>query len=206
MKRLALVACLGLFGLTASAQTQLQKGRLLVGGTGALGLTALGETENDDNSSTTFGLNVQGGYFFTDNLAAGLLINWNSVTSDNGSNETTNSSFTIGPFVRYYFPIAERLAVYPQLSIGFGGATNESVVDLPSGGTQVRGTDDTAWNWGLGVGGAYFIGDQVSIDLFLGYNRINTTTEVVEAGTGRTFDVDRDRGQFGANIGFNIFF
>jgi hypothetical protein len=188
-KRFALLLTLGLFAVAANAQTQIEKGKFIIGGNGSLGFTSFGEQEVagntvDNSGSSVFNFGVNAGYFFINNLAAGLLLDFSSTSPDEGDDE---SLLGVGPFVRYYIPVAETFAFYPQASFQF--------VSGSEGDTDLSGTE-----LGVGVGGAVFLGESVSLDLFLGYN---LTTVDRETSGG---DVEFSQNNFGANVGFNIFF
>lgn len=77
----------------ALAQDAINKGAWLVGSSSNIGWTNSSATSG--GSSSTFYVNLKGGYFFMDNLTGGLDF---GLISSSGTSITT-----IGPFVRYYF-------------------------------------------------------------------------------------------------------
>lgn len=86
--------------LTTNAQ--ITKGNWMVGGTGYFSNTEVND-ENGNELGETFaiGLFPNVGYFLLDNFGTGLIGQFNYGKTKN--NDTSSSSFGIGPFVRYYF-------------------------------------------------------------------------------------------------------
>ncbi len=66
-----------------------------------LGFSTVSGNGSSENA-TTFNLSPRIGYFFVQNLALGLDINYSLLSYGTGSNKETNSIFGLGPFIRYY--------------------------------------------------------------------------------------------------------
>ena len=95
MKKLLLTTALvAIFGV-ASAQTD--QGGWVVGGSGNLSFSSA--DDGSDDNLNEFNLDVRGGYFLMDNLAAGLNLGFYSFKR--GDND--GSIFGVGPWARYYF-------------------------------------------------------------------------------------------------------
>ena len=146
MKKLIFSAAVFLFiSVTAFAQTE--KGDWLVGGNITL---------NTAKNNTAIGLTPNAGMFILNNLAFGG--NFSIVYTNQGSAKTTN--FGIGPFARYYFSTA---AVRPFLQASAGFLSTKVTADSASSSTN-------GLNYFLGVGAAYFINENISIEAVAGYD------------------------------------
>ena len=141
-----LIAALSL-SFFASAQTA--KGDWMVGG-------ALSLNTTEGNTSFSFMPNV--GHFFGRNFAAGaeMIINTQKI------GELRSTSLGVGPFARYYFELKE-----PQFKPYVHGGFNVSSVRTKAFGDSET---ETATGFLLGLGGAYFINQNVAIDGMAGYN------------------------------------
>lgn len=179
MKKHLLLAAAVAFGTSLMAQTD--QGGWLLSGASDLGFTS-GKQDNDQKDATSnFGLDVQGGYFFMDNFAAGLMIGFNS----SKTGDVSSSEFGVGPFVRYYAPFK----LFGQLSYKFGSSKDDD------------GTSDfkvKTGDFGIGVGYAAFLNDHVAIEPMLGYD---LTSMKVDASGAESVS----GGQFGINIGIAVY-
>ena len=175
MKKLFLGAALLLASATSFAQTE--KGKLMVGASSDLNFTSTTNDETDDTTNT-FEVSPQVGYFVADNIAVGLNFGYSNVNPEGDDNST--NTIGVGPFARVYFleeekirPYAQAAYLYNSVKVGDADATDASEI-------------------GLTGGAAYFITDSVSIDAALNY------------GLGMSDTVDYSKLNFG--VGFNLFF
>jgi len=168
------------FGKTiTTAKDQTQKGKLFIAGASSLDFSLGGskskyDDEVDENSQIKyfdFNFMPKVGYFVIDNLVAGLY--WDAgYYSRKPKNESTSSymnketSFSIGPFARFYIPVCDRLIPYAEAQVGFGSSKNSS-----------RCCSDDDWidskyglfTYRLGGGATYFFNNAVGADMFMGY-------------------------------------
>lgn len=160
---------------------QTDQGGWLLSGASDLGFTSGKQNNDQEDSQSNFGLDVQGGYFVMDNLAAGLMIGFNSTSMGDAS----SSNFGVGPFVRYYAPFK----LFGQLSYKFGSSKTDNGT---SNSTLKTG------DFGIGVGYALFLNDHVAIEPMLGYHLTSLKADVdgAESVSG---------GQFGINIGVAVY-
>lgn len=167
MKKLVTVIALAL--ICSGAYAQFNKGRYLVGGN--VGFAAYtGKTKTDNSTSTTshsttFNLSPDVGYFVIDNLAvgAGLSLRTSSTKGDGGDNsKDTDTDFTLTPFARYYLD----QGIFFQGQVGFGSGSNKH---KPNGSNTTTTTKHGVFDWGLGVGYAYFLNDYVAIEPMVSY-------------------------------------
>jgi outer membrane protein len=184
MKKIFTVIALALISSGAFAQFK-QGGILLNGGLGFRSTTnklESGGTTTTLGKQTDFTFNPRVGYFFMDHLAAGLTFDVTTSMSkaDGSSNKSGYSITTVGPFVRYYLD----QGLFFQGEIGFGGRTDKSVT-----GNTTTTTKYSAMKWDIGVGYAYFLGDNVAIEPLVYYGMLNfkdkdTNGKYKESGLG----------------------
>lgn len=195
MKKMITLSVLALIAFLAKAQTE--KNKWLVGG--SLGFTSSTQKESDDPGSTkttVFQLSPNIGYFFINNLAAGLNLNASSshysTSSALGGNSSTVTYFTAGPFVRYYFNTSPhvKLFVHGDASWGSEKYSNNSDQDVPS-------VPIAMYNGKAGA--ALFLSPNVALELTAGYQAM---TEKDDAGGSA---IKFTTGSFIAGFGFQIY-
>lgn len=212
MKKISLLlAVLFLGASSVKAQTQLEKGNLLLGITStvalngtissefmSLGLITIKYKYGSDPAEaaykmTNFNILPKAGYFVTENLAAGLQAIAAVHRQRNVDNDDTFSenALGIGPFVRYYYPLDN---LYPFIEA-----------------ESVFGTRKESWYenehkipfimFGISLGAALPLGDNVTFDAAAGYlhasykDSNNETEETVNYITGG----------FALRMGFTIY-
>lgn len=85
-----------------------------------------------DFSQNSFQLQLNGGYFFKENLEAGIRLGLVTMGSEQenqqGAQRDSWSSFEIGPYGRAYYTITDVLALFGEggLQFGFGGDSGEN--------------------------------------------------------------------------------
>ena len=122
-----------------AASAQIEQGTIVLSGASNLNFISNDEKAGDDSN---FHLAVKGGYFFMENLAAGLSINYEKYS------EADDADTAFGPFVRYYF----NGKIFGGIGYNFGSTGGESYSELP-----------------IEVGYAAFLNDVVAIEPSLGY-------------------------------------
>ena len=151
MKKMMLFSLLLLGGFSL-ANAQIEKGSLMLGGTG-----------------TMFAFNVAPniGYFITDGLAVGAAVGLGFSSNDIGN----TNSFNFGPLARYYIALADSaIKPFATASINLGRATNN-----PDQGEKTT-LDNRSFL--LGVGATYFLTKNIGLEAILGYNNMKTTSDV----------------------------
>lgn len=162
------------FAAFVNAQTD--KGDWMVGGGLLLNTT-------EGNKSFSFMPNV--GHFFAKGFVAGAEMT--IATSRFGEVRTT--TLGVGPYVRYYFELKEP-TFKPLIHAGF------NVLSIR---TKPPGETETARSFLFGLGGAYFINDNVAIDGLLGYN--HTKVENVSGEGGLLFRIGFQVHLLGSEVG-----
>jgi outer membrane protein len=160
-----LVSCLL---LSQAAFAQPEKGSIMLGGTAGFNAYSYG-----DYSSSYVYLIPQVGYFFTDRLAVGALLNLEFFGGDNDG-----SWIGIGPYARYYFNESGPARFFGQAGIEF--------YNIDFGGNS-----DSFTNLGFNVGAGvdYFLNESVALEAMLNFN------------SNKDSDDDESSTNFGLNIG-----
>lgn len=145
MKKSFVVILFMIWGTFAQAQTQ--PGNFMVGGN----LSTYSQTFNSNNDlkikGTTFAPAF--GYFFAENMAAGLTLSVSSSESGTNLSKEETTSFSAGPFFRYYlFTSNENFAFFGHA--GFQAGTGKR--DFTPGGE----TNTSSFQFSLSPGFAYF--------------------------------------------------
>lgn len=169
MKKILSGLALLAFVMTADAQTS--KDDWMVGGNFRL---------NTANNFTQIAFTPNAGTFVTDNFVLGG--NFSLAYSKFGTSKTT--SFSVGPFVRYYFT-TETQSVRPIVH----GAIN--YISQKNKFSNTSYTQNGS-NYFIGGGAAIFLSNQVSLDALLGYDRTDLKNEPASGG-------------FAFNIGFQVY-
>jgi hypothetical protein len=85
----------------------------------------------DDRESRNFFLNLNGGYMLQENLEAGLNLGFSSYyyRTENKQlrdQESSSNVFSLGPYMRVYYPITEVVGIFGHANInaGFGGGNS----------------------------------------------------------------------------------
>jgi hypothetical protein len=140
-----------------SAQAQIQKGNVLIGGNLAnvnLGL--------DEGSMFSFDVTPKAAWFVQDNIALGAYATFGLQTAKNSN---TLINYSVGPMARYYsgsdVEILNHGRIFGEATVGIGGL-NES-----DGGGNTNGLD-----FSFGPGFAYFITPNIGVETLLKYNGI----------------------------------
>jgi hypothetical protein len=113
--------------------------------------------ESESEGVTAFNIAPKVGYFIVDDGLLGFDLSFNFLKSENDDDPVTGISFS--PFFRYYLP-TENFRPFVQAQGGLG------LISVGSGDENKT----NILNYGAGVGGAFFIGEKVSIDLMAGFN------------------------------------
>lgn len=167
MKKLLFASALFLLSAGAyNANAQTDRGDWMVGGQLSF---------NTTSGNSSFTLAPSAGYFFGKNFAGG-----SELTLSFGKfGDAKSSSVGIGPFLRYYFELKEpQFKPFVHTSLGFISETDKFAGQK---------TTNTARNFFLGAGGAYFINQNVALEALLGYN--NSKVENLSAEGGFLFRV-----------------
>jgi hypothetical protein len=188
----AILSFLMIFSVAASSQTE--QGRILLGG--SLGFVNFKNNQSDTldkvlntTKNSSLAIDLRGGYFFADNIAAGLLIGFNN-NKDNVEyfstppaktiNEDRNNTFSIGLFGRMYTtPSANRFSFFAQLNFAyFTGRAEKQTTSIDIAGVSTSKTSHQEIN-GLGLsvnpGVAFFLSDRIALEALFGALAFSST-------------------------------
>jgi opacity protein-like surface antigen len=141
------------------SEAQTEKGDWLIGG-----LLELNTAKNN----STFEFSPNAGYFFIDNLAIGAKL----IFSYDKLGDLKVNSFGVGPFVRYYFGETN---IKPFFAGDFDFQNQKITTSLGS-------NTENAFNYFLGGGAAFFINENVAVDVILGYRHTKVKEEEGNGG------------------------
>jgi len=161
-----------------AAQAQLDKGRYFIAGSNRLEFNKGtqkdkydGEVDEDSKQSYfNFDFQPRIGYFFIDNLVGGVFMDvdiYSSKFKDDNGYKVKGTTFILGPFARYYFPINDNLVPYAEAQIG-GGVDNYK--DTYNSGSEWETYNETVFAYRIGGGATYFFNDMIGADMFLGFS------------------------------------
>jgi hypothetical protein len=153
--KIFLIATL-LLGICSNAQ--IVKGNWMMGGSASF-YNSKNTAGDTGNSSTGFSLSPKVGYFVIDKLAIGTLGQF----SYDFTNENTKSgySYTVAPFVRYYFLEKEKpINIFSEVSYDILRASN---------------TNYKTDNLNLKAGGVFFLNSSIGLEVALNYFKQKNT-------------------------------
>jgi hypothetical protein len=162
---------------------QVNQGQWLAGGSAQFDFGKQG-----DNKTTDITISPDAGYFFIDQLAAGLRPEFGysktKTKIGNVTNESSYTAYSIAPFVRYYFmKSGEQVNVFADASYGFGSVK-------PKGGSSVSGN-----YYQIKAGPAIFLTPNTALEFAVYYKSMG----------GDAYEVAGDRNNhFGLSAGFQI--
>jgi opacity protein-like surface antigen len=203
-KSIVYIFCL--FMLSLSALAQIPKGSSMIGGSISGSYQKATPTYGDAERTTSIDLRPNYGLFVINNLCVGIgagfgfskVVRETQGYTPEATDKTTTLS--VGPFVRYYVPITQKLYAFADASYGWNWVHFDSNHRDNSLG-QGAMTKERTSTWGLGAGISYFMTPNAALELGLGYthdHRKETETDFPPASNDKT-------GTLGLSIGFNIF-
>ncbi len=162
------------FAQAISAQT-VGKGAWMLGGSAGFSST---KVKDADGSTSILNITPNVGYFFANDLAIGVRLNFLSVSAGGSS----NSNFGYGPFARFYVTDP----IFIQAGIDFEAATLDfNSIFAGDGSTTIHAA----------VGYSLFLNNSVAIEPSVYINLYN----------GDEANLDADYTRFGLNIGIQAF-
>ncbi|HCF64180.1 MAG TPA: hypothetical protein DEU93_08520 [Chitinophagaceae bacterium] len=166
------IILMALVMITGASFAQTAKSTWLLGGS-----AGFNSSKQGDFKWTQFNLSPNAGYFFMNNLAAGLSLDFSSYKEENTDAQTM---FSVGPFIRYYFvDLGPKAKLFGHGNIGFGSA-------------KFGGNSEGFMNWGIKAGPAFFLNPSIALEATVGY------------GSFKYSDADDATNTFGVNVGFQI--
>jgi len=150
------------------ATAQFNSGSKMVGASTSLDLGFASQKYSgspDATKYTTIDINPRAAYFIMNGWAIGGDLNYYlSRSRYDGNDPYTTTEFRIGPFGRYYYKAVG--PVRPFGEVKFGGGTAATRYSVTGNETTSRHNILYA---GAGVGAAFFLADNFSLEALLGY-------------------------------------
>ncbi len=165
--------------VTVQVYSQENKGKFMLGGSASLGFYD-SESENSEiysnSNSQAFSLEVPVGYFVSNRFLVGLgqgyrYRKYSSESNFNNSpaeRESSSYSYLVGPFVRYYTPIINKLDFFAELNATYG--FGEEKTNYINNGDLQYETDgkQTSLNANLIPGISYQVSDWLFLNCTFG--------------------------------------
>ncbi|MBT1696743.1 outer membrane beta-barrel protein [Fulvivirgaceae bacterium PWU4] len=197
MKKVTILFLLMSALVITSVNAQTSQGNMMVGGTLSLYTTSYQGNSDLEESGTTFSPSF--GYFVTDNLAVGASLGFSSSTDDNGVSKTERSSFSFGPFARYYkFTSNDKFAFFGQASFTIGSGKT----DITPGGETKTGTTTFA----ISPGFAYFFNEHWALDFAISGFAIQSYDPNKDADDDKNTTILFGVSSFSPTLGFRYHF
>ncbi|WP_300725168.1 hypothetical protein [uncultured Bacteroides sp.] len=173
-----------------------------------------------------FTVNVYGGYFIKNNVAAGLRMSYNRTYQDLGNFELNlgedfnialdnvyylQHEYNVAGFIRTYMPIGHSkiFGLFNEARITYGYARGKNST---GSGTQYDGTFQTVHSLGIGIapGMSAFITNWSAVEVSVGvmgfdFNWVKQRTNQVEHGKRRTSSGNFKINLFSINIGMTFY-
>ncbi|MGY0392279.1 outer membrane beta-barrel protein [Bizionia sp. KMM 8389] len=208
MKKLLFTAAVAVLGFTSVHAQEDEKtfgfseGDIFIEGT--VGFNSSND-KNTDDKQNRFSIKPKAGYFFTEDLAAGVDLSFNTFNQDVAGVEVADvSGFGAGVFARYYFlDLGERFKTFTELGFGFSNDKNKA-----------GGIDEKLSTFGAGVdlGINYFVTEKIALSFGL-KNVLSFASAKSEIGdvkgetvTDFNFGFGDVANPFGGNATFGILF
>lgn len=187
-----MIAILGM--LTSSAFAQTTTGNMMIGGSFSIN-SGNQETTGDDVKTSSFSITPTLGYFVADNLAVGVNVGFNSNTY---FNEDKQTSFNVGPFVRYYKFIADdKFAFVADAGFNVGSGTYDS---------ELFGERKFSnFNIYVSPGFAYFFSPKWSLDFQLSGISYNSSDPDKDNDDDKSNSFEFGLSSFNPSLGFRYF-
>jgi hypothetical protein len=125
----AIVLLIAIF-MTTSIHAQIDKGYWLLAGSGSYSRHTVKKPHTSIETLLVFTPRI--GYFLIDNLASGLVVDWETYTVQSGVSMSKQkiTQFKAGPFIRYYFLKTNTpLNLFAEGNISFGKFDQKNVHD-----------------------------------------------------------------------------
>ncbi len=223
MKKITLILTL----LAASfSNAQISKGSKLIGTSfaslsigGSNSETTYSNTPTvykSDGNSFSFSINPYMGFFVADGFVIGGQVyasfyssksdSSNSSSTTTSESKSTQPSFGVGPFARYYFVKGQKMSPYAELAGGVDFNSGKSKTTSSTGSFSETTTKPyTSFNAGPKFGFEYFISDYVGINVYAGFNySVSKVTYEYRPSTGTGYDYTNDYKRWYVPVGFGL--
>lgn len=202
MKKLIISSALSLFAFVAFAQNlsvsqPTQQGNFVIGSRigfstakSKVDVQSTGTSiKGDGGSSAQFNLAPGIGYFFLDNFALGIGMDWLKTNSSTGVDlnggtaapqKSDNNNILFGPFIRYFIPVGEDKAFFIGTTVGFGNSKNQFTAD-----NKTQSIDNSLLTIGVGPGFTIYSKNGLALEALVKYNYARSNSEIDVQGVKR---------------------
>jgi hypothetical protein len=161
MKRKILTITLLFCSFALQSTAQIKKGFWMFGGSGSITASTT-TSSNIEYKYSSIILKPRAGYFFMNQLAAGLNLEYSSQKSGIGSpTRSSSKAMGIGPFIRYYILPPEKMA---NLLFELNGNYSKNV-----------NSKDGFYQYSFLCGFVIFLNSSVAVEILLGYQGGHST-------------------------------
>lgn len=131
-------------------------------------MQAFNPTSTTKTKELSFTVSPDFSYFVIDRLAVGLVTPYTYARYKSGDLQSTYSTYSIGPMVRYYFLLGRQWAIFPDVSYRYGWIERNGPYLVPNnnGGWDVDfyKTSGNTKVFQSGVGLTYFLKPNIGIE------------------------------------------
>lgn len=198
-----IIVLLFIFSYELSAQTS--TGSFLTGG----GLTA-DFTETDQTAGNlktiSFSVSPKAGFFIVDNFCVGTSLPFsigkhkvNVEAVDPYSYETNFSSWGLGPFARYYFPVSKFQIITEASYTWNKGKSEQMYFDVYTGQSSLEELKNSTKTFHAAAGAGLFLSENVALEFLLNYQNTDSESENPFSST------ELKRNRFFFSVGFQIY-
>ena len=125
----------------------------------------------------SFNVSPTAGYFFVNNLMTGLQASYTRGWTLNEPDTKLNSA-SIGPVIRYYFPVG-KFAFFPEVGAFFQHIANTGrTFDTNTGIPVLQTRKENGSSIRAGVGATWFVSTNIGIEAILAYQNVNTENTI----------------------------
>lgn len=157
-------------------------------------------SDEKGHSATQFSISPKLGYFLLDNFPIGIGMDYTfSTVKEPNEDKTNDSDLLFGPFGRYYYPLANDMAIFGETNIGFGNSSDEQVI----GGEQ-QNINTNIFAIGIGPGFTIFSSSGIGVEALFKYNYARSQFETNLGGMKTTRTTKT--GQFDISLGIQFYF
>ncbi len=196
MKKLIIMAILGLFGTAAAAQTS--QGTVVLSGSVGYSKTTDNEGDEFEQYQSTFNISPSIGYFISDGLEVGASIGYQKAKNnmfyptgwDMIEIEQETSLFAFAPYLTKYFMVSDRVALTGTGSVGFSKGTSTFSFDSDKAESDLSG-----FQLAVVPGITFFPTEKIGINASFGSLGYASLTSEPKEGEGKTKS---------SNLGLNL--
>ncbi|AKD05181.1 outer membrane beta-barrel protein [Pontibacter korlensis] len=219
MKKLFFAAVFACFSSAAFAQTS--QGTIVASGSlGYQNITHKSDADTDKAGNKSFTIAPSIGYMLRDGLEAGISTDYTSSSGESNfysimpdgsrellsSRETSDRCFAIGPYLRKYFSVSEKIVFTGQAYINYISTEHDSHSDYDNGSSR---SSNTSTGFGIGVkpGITFFPTPEIGLSAGfgnLGYTRSTSTSELAYFEDYKSTSSDFGLNLSGSTLSFGL--